>query len=117
MVIDAHSYAEILPLPPIDKWQQGVWDVEALRHGTMSLIYFAPEGIDYQTPHDQDEIYIVLEGSGMIEIEGDEHPFSPGSAIFVRAGQSHRFVGEIRGLKMWAIFYGPKGGEVCTQKL
>lgn len=111
MIISQECCEERLPLPPTDKWKDGVWDIEAFKHGSMSLIYFAPEGIDYQTPHDQDEIYIVLDGSGVIEIEGVPHPFSTGSAIFVAAGKLHRFVGNLSGIKMWAIFYGPKGGE------
>ena len=111
MIITWESCEEKLPLPFTAKWRDGVWDVEAFKHGSMSLIYFAPEGIDYQTPHDQDEIYIVLCGSGVIEIEGIGHSFSAGSAIFVSAGKHHHFVGDLNGLKMWAIFYGPNGGE------
>ncbi|UTW46559.1 cupin domain-containing protein [bacterium SCSIO 12696] len=85
--------------------------MEAFKNGSMSLIYFAPQGNDYQTPHDQDELYIVLEGSGKIEIDGVVACFEKGSSIFVAAGQEHRFLGELSGLKMWAIFWGPKGGE------
>lgn len=111
MIFHQKDYQNQLPLPATDKWKDGVWDVEACRHGSMSLIYFAPEGIDYQTPHDQDELYFVLEGSGIIEIAGEAHSFSPGAAIFVRAGQVHRFKGDLRGIKMWAVFYGQQGGE------
>lgn len=105
---DSHKQ---LPLPANEKWKEGVWDIEAFAHGTMSLIYFAPQGKDYQTPHDQDELYIVLEGEGVLDIEGIEYPFNSGDALFVPAGKTHRFMGELEGLKMWAIFYGPKGGE------
>lgn len=114
MIFETKDFSCLLPLPANDKWIEGVWDMEAFKHGSMSLIYFAPQGSDYQTPHDQDELYIVLEGSGTIEIEGKEHPFSKGSAIFVAAGQAHRFLGELDGLKMWAVFWGPKGGETLA---
>ena len=30
-----------------------------LEHGTLELGFYKPEGSDPQTPHDQDEIYIV----------------------------------------------------------
>ena len=48
-----------LPLPATEKWRDGVWDVEAFAHGTMSTILFAPRGTDYQTAHQQDELYFV----------------------------------------------------------
>jgi mannose-6-phosphate isomerase-like protein (cupin superfamily) len=111
MIFNPDDYHPQLPLPATEKWKEGVWDIEAFQHGTMTLLYFAPEGADYQTPHDQDELYFVLEGSGIIEIEGKEFPFTPGSAIFVKAGQQHRFKGNLSGIKMWAVFYGEKGGE------
>lgn len=111
MIIDYKKYQDQLPLPATDKWKEGVWDMEAFQNGSMSLIYFAPQGNDYQTPHDQDELYIVLEGSGEIEIDGVVQAFDKGASIFVAAGQEHRFLGELSGLKMWAIFWGPEGGE------
>ena len=111
MIFDTEDYEKQLPLPATDKWKEGVWDIEAFKNGSMSLIYFAPEGADYQTPHDQDELYFVLEGNGEIEIEDVIHPFKKGSSIFVAAGQKHRFVGDLACIKMWAVFWGPKGGE------
>lgn len=111
MIFNKKEYEEELPLPATEKWKEGVWDIEAFRHGSMSLIYFAPEGTDYQTPHEQDELYFILEGSGVIEIEGESHVFSAGSVIFVAAGKKHKFRGNLSNIKMWAVFYGPKGGE------
>ena len=111
MIFNSNKYQPQLPLPATEKWIDGVWDIEAFKHGSMSLTYFAPEGTDYQTPHSQDEWYFVLEGSGTIEIEGVEYSFSQGSAIFVAAGQNHKFLGNVSGIKMWVVFYGPNGGE------
>lgn len=101
-----------IPLPPAQKWPEGVWDVEALKHGTMSLILYTPEGKDYQTPHDQDELYFIVKGSGNLNIEGVPHLFSEGDALFVPAGKKHRFENFEKGLTMWAVFWGAKGGEV-----
>ncbi|MFL0805301.1 MAG: cupin domain-containing protein [Agarilytica sp.] len=100
-----------LPLPATDKWPEGVWDIEAFRHGSMSLVLFTPEGRDYQTPHDQDELYIVLSGNGVLDIEGVAHRFSDGDVLFVPAEKTHRFTEFSQGIKMWAVFWGPKGGE------
>jgi len=53
-------------------------------------VLIAPEP-DRQQPHEDDEIYIVLEGSGQLEVEGEQVPVREGSAVFVEAGADHRF--------------------------
>jgi mannose-6-phosphate isomerase-like protein (cupin superfamily) len=53
-------------------------------------VLVAPEP-DRQQPHEDDEVYVVLEGSGVLEVEGTTHPVGEGQAIFVRAGVDHRF--------------------------
>jgi sensor histidine kinase regulating citrate/malate metabolism len=34
-----------------------------MNHGTMRVEYFAPEKIDSQQPHLQDEIYVIVSGN------------------------------------------------------
>ena len=53
-------------------------------------VLVAPEP-DRQQPHEDDEVYVVLEGSGVLEVEGASVPVSEGSAVFVEAGAEHRF--------------------------
>jgi mannose-6-phosphate isomerase-like protein (cupin superfamily) len=53
-------------------------------------VLVAPEP-DRQQPHKDDEIYVVLEGSGVLQVEGEEVPVREGSAVFVEAGADHRF--------------------------
>jgi mannose-6-phosphate isomerase-like protein (cupin superfamily) len=53
-------------------------------------VLVAPEP-DRQQPHADDEVYVVLEGSGVLDIEGAKHPLEEGHAIFVPAGADHRF--------------------------
>ena len=52
----------------------------------------APEP-DRQQPHDDDEVYVVLEGRGTLEVEGERVELREGHAAFVPAGAEHRFVG------------------------
>src|SRR3954467_15166273 len=52
----------------------------------------APEP-DRQQPHDDDEVYVVLEGRGTLDVEGELLDLHEGQAAFVRAGAEHRFVG------------------------
>ena len=55
-------------------------------------VLVAPEP-DRQQPHADDEVYVVLEGRGTLEIEGETVDLSEGQAAFVPAGAEHRFVG------------------------
>lgn len=63
---------------------------EGLEIGVYVLV--APEP-DRQQPHADDEIYVVLEGSGVLEIEGKPVELREGHAVFVPAGAEHRFTG------------------------
>ena len=53
-------------------------------------VLVAPEP-DRQQPHEDDEIYVVLEGTGVLDVEGESVPVKEGSAVFVQAGADHRF--------------------------
>jgi len=66
-------------------------------------VLVAPEP-DRQQPHDDDEVYVVLEGRGVLEVEGRTFDVSEGSAVFVEAGADHRFAGyeELSVLVMFA---------------
>lgn len=55
-------------------------------------VLVAPEP-DRQQPHADDEIYVVLEGQGTLEIEGERIDLRVGHAAFVPAGAEHHFVG------------------------
>jgi len=68
-------------------------------------------GCDYQTAHTQDELYIVMKGSGTLMIEDTPFPFVEGDALFVPATRQHRFSQFSQDLITWAVFWGPAGGE------
>ena len=55
-------------------------------------VLVAPEP-DRQQPHEDDEVYIVLEGTGMLEVEGQKVELREGHALFVPAHAEHRFSG------------------------
>jgi mannose-6-phosphate isomerase-like protein (cupin superfamily) len=61
---------------------------DGLEMGVYVLV--APEP-DRQQPHDDDEVYVVLDGTGVLEVEGESVPVSVGDAVFVEAGADHRF--------------------------
>jgi mannose-6-phosphate isomerase-like protein (cupin superfamily) len=55
-------------------------------------VLVAPEP-DKQQPHEDDEVYVVLEGSGVLEVGEERVELREGHAVFVPAGADHRFVG------------------------
>jgi mannose-6-phosphate isomerase-like protein (cupin superfamily) len=65
-------------------------------------VLVAPEP-DRQQPHEDDEVYVVLEGSGTLEVEGVPVELREGQAVFVPAGAAHRFVGYEQ-LSVLAVF-------------
>ena len=67
-----------------------VHETPGLELGVYVLV--APEA-DHQQPHAFDEVYVVLDGRGTLEIEGDQVELGEGSAAFVPAGADHRFAG------------------------
>ena len=60
---------------------------------TMSMgLYALPAGAkDTQSPHDQDEVYVVTQGKAVLDVEGDDHPVIEGSIVFVKAKAAHHF--------------------------
>jgi mannose-6-phosphate isomerase-like protein (cupin superfamily) len=82
-----------------------------LRHGTMRAGLYAPEHIDTQTPHKQDELYIVASGTGEFVKNGERIRFQPHDVLFVEAGAEHRFEHFSADFSTWVIFWGPPGGE------
>ena len=65
-------------------------------------VLVAPEPDD-QDPHDRDELYVVLEGEGVLTVEGNEQKLRPGDAAFVAASDDHRFSGYER-LVLFVLF-------------
>jgi mannose-6-phosphate isomerase-like protein (cupin superfamily) len=113
MKFSAQALLAQLPGPVTAKWPQGEPFMVALRHGTMTLELFAPRGDDHQTPHAQDELYIVWHGHAVLRLDGEAVPCEAGDALFVAAGRAHRFEQISADFQTWAVFYGPAGGETA----
>src|SRR5689334_10144848 len=95
--------------------------VEHLRVPDLSVgTYCIPAGgLDDQSPHTEDEIYVVTAGRARIATPGGTAQVGPGSVIFVPAGEEHRFVDVTEDLALLVVFgpaYGtaPRSGPVPT---
>jgi mannose-6-phosphate isomerase-like protein (cupin superfamily) len=68
-------------------------------------VLVAPEP-DRQQPHEDDEVYVVLDGTGTLEVQGETFPVMEGAAVFVQAGAEHRFT-SYESLSVLVIFTKP----------
>ena len=77
-------------------------------YGVPSLyagVYEIPTGgKDHQEPHRYDELYHVVSGQGVIQMDEEDREVGPGSVIFVRAEVPHRFHGISDDLSVLVFF-------------
>jgi mannose-6-phosphate isomerase-like protein (cupin superfamily) len=90
----------------------GEHSVSLLQRGTLNVKLSFPVPPNRQTPHTQDEIYVVVRGQGVLFHDGKRDAFGPGDLMFIAAGTEHRFEDFTDDLAVWVVFYGPQGGEV-----
>jgi mannose-6-phosphate isomerase-like protein (cupin superfamily) len=79
---------------------------EQLRVPDLSVgTYSIPAGHpDLQSPHTEDEIYVVMSGRATLESGGDRTAVGPGSVAYVPAGEEHRFTGITEDLAVLVLF-------------
>ncbi len=82
--------------------------VKVMENKSMSVEYFAPKNIDTQSPHAQDELYIIIEGTSDFFRDGETIQCKKGDVIFVPAKMEHRFINFSEDFATWVVFYGDK---------
>ena len=65
---------------------------------------------DPQSPHSEDEIYVVTSGSGQFTSGGQTTRVVPGTVLFVPAGERHHFHDITDDLTL-LVFFGPAEGS------
>ncbi len=85
---------------------EGVDWVEHLRVPDLSVgTYSIPAGgADVQTPHTEDEIYVVVAGRATLEAGGEQAAVRTGSVLYVPAGEPHRFTDITDDLALLVVF-------------
>jgi mannose-6-phosphate isomerase-like protein (cupin superfamily) len=103
------------------------WDVDSLDHirserGELyheflsvpdlsgGLYVLEAGAIDPQSPHGEDELYVVMAGRGRIEVGDEARDVGPGSVVFVGARVPHRFV-DITERLVILVAFGPAEGS------
>ena len=87
----------------------------ALENRGCLVEYWALRFPDTQEPHDRDEVYVIVEGEGEFDMNGERRPIGAGDLIFVPAGMPHRFTRYSDNLAMWIVFFGPQYDLRATQ--
>ena len=64
-------------------------------------------GVDNQSPHTEDEIYVVKTGRATLVTDSGTAAVAPGSVIYVPAGETHRFTDVTEDLALIVIFAPP----------
>jgi mannose-6-phosphate isomerase-like protein (cupin superfamily) len=75
-----------------------------LRHLQAGLLRLKPGESDTQEPHSSDEIYLVLEGNGFIEIGKKSYAVKKDLFIYVPANVRHKFYGNSQEISVVYFF-------------
>jgi len=67
-------------------------------------------GVDDQSPHTEDEIYVVTAGRARLVTDSGEADLGPGDVVYVPARESHRFVDVTEDLAL-LVSFGPAYGS------
>ena len=76
---------------------------------SMGLYVLAAGEKDEQEPHTEDEVYFVLSGEGMLQIDGKDQAVESGDVLFVAKNADHRFHSITSELSL-LVFFAPEEG-------
>lgn len=76
---------------------------------SMGLYHLKAGEADPQNPHNQDEVYYVLEGRAKIEVEKEVRTVASGSIVYVKAHAAHKFIDIETDLTV-LVFFAPAEG-------
>jgi mannose-6-phosphate isomerase-like protein (cupin superfamily) len=95
-----------------DPGEAGAGYVEQLRRSDLSLgTYCLRAGaVDRQSPHAEDEVYVVTAGKGRFTSGGQTVDVAEGTVLFVPAHEPHRFHDITADLAL-LVFFGPAEGS------
>lgn len=84
---------------------------ELFHDSNISIEIYKPDQEDLQAPHDRDELYMIISGTGDFRMKDEISQFKAGDLLVVSQGSPHRFENFTEDFATWVIFYGPKKVE------
>lgn len=90
----------------IDKKDNSIYFLDFLQNDSfeVGILRLNPGQKDTQGPHSQDELYIVMEGKGYINMVEKNYEIRKGSCIFVPSKTKHYFHGNRERLVVLYVF-------------
>lgn len=103
--MDAYELADVLS----QHSSLGQLYYEFFRAQALSLgMYVLTAGAtDPQRPHTEDEVYYVVSGSGVIQVDGEDRAVTAGSIVYVARDVAHRFHSITEDLNILVFFAPP----------
>jgi len=80
---------------------------ELFKDENITIEIYKPDQEDLQAPHDRDELYMIISGSGDFRMNDETSQFKAGDLLLVPQGAVHRFENFSKDFATWVIFYGP----------
>ena len=71
-------------------------------------------GQDDQTPHTEDEVYVVQSGRATLVTTSGIADVGPGTVVFVPAGERHKFTEVTEDLALLVVFAPPYGSRAAS---
>jgi mannose-6-phosphate isomerase-like protein (cupin superfamily) len=86
---------------------------EIIRRPSLSagVYVIPPNASDSQSPHNEDEVYVVLRGRARFRCGDSTSMVEPGDLLFVKAREPHKFE-EVTDELVLAVFFAPPEGSV-----
>ena len=78
-----------------------------MQRGSLEVKLSLPVRPNVQAPHEQDEVYVIVRGRGVLVHDGRRDPCEAGDLAFVAAGTEHHFEDFTDDLAVWVLFFGP----------
>lgn len=72
----------------------------------LTVEIYRPHLTDSQQPHERDEFYLVISGSGKFQLIDQVMDFNPGDFLYVPAHAEHRFMDFSEDFVTWVFFVG-----------
>ena len=76
-------------------WTRRAFDLPDNETATMHLVDIQEDSRAHYHKK-MTEIYLVIEGTGEVKLDGKRFPVKPMSAIFIKPGCRHRAIGELK---------------------
>lgn len=87
---------------------------------SMNIVKMPPHWLDFpdreRTPGGREEVFIVLDGNGVIQANGYNWQVEPGMLIRVGPAQQRKFISGTKGLLLMSLG-GPAAGGESAQRL